>query len=462
MSRSARMRLAAASVVATAMTATLLVTSGVAHGDHRGNYTLGVDAPDSVVVGTSVPLRSKFAAPWNGKFVVHTEVYNAADREIKEFYEVVWMSRYQSLTRSYTWRTSGLPTGRYTIKQGMFTEGWNYEVEWNDNAAQVTLTTGTTSSTSPTSSSIPASTSTSTTVKPTTTSSTSSTTMKPTTTIAPTTSVPPAPQSADLNDPTRKARAAMITSSFENSDLRIDYAYAENIGDGRGITAGRAGFTSGTGDLLMLVEKYTAAVPSNGLAKYLPALRSVNGTSSTSGLSGFESAFATEDAGVNRAKFRKAQDELVDYLYFNPAMTLASAVGVKSALGQAIFWDTAIQHGLSNDAVNYQPGKTVNWSSIGSGDSMDDIVKETRAAMGGNVNGNEVAWINKFLELRLKHLLEWSEEGDQFDESSQSRVGALRSIVQAGKLDLSPTFSWTAYGDRFTIDGIIQNQQFND
>jgi hypothetical protein len=37
---------------------------------------------------------------------------------------------------------------------------------------------------------------------------------------------------------------AQITSTFENSTLELQYDYVENIGDGRGITAGRAGFTS--------------------------------------------------------------------------------------------------------------------------------------------------------------------------------------------------------------------------
>jgi hypothetical protein len=41
-------------------------------------------------------------------------------------------------------------------------------------------------------------------------------------------------------DAERKHRAAQITSTFENSTLELQYDYVENIGDGRGITAGRA------------------------------------------------------------------------------------------------------------------------------------------------------------------------------------------------------------------------------
>src|SRR5690349_2974768 len=69
--------------------------------------------------------------------------------------------------------------------------------------------------------------------------------------------------------PEPKRLAEALTSLFENGTTEIDYAYAEALGDGRGITAGRAGFTSATGDLLLVVQRYTAAVPGNGLAAYL-------------------------------------------------------------------------------------------------------------------------------------------------------------------------------------------------
>src|ERR671927_1439694 len=62
-------------------------------------------------------------------------------------------------------------------------------------------------------------------------------------------------------DAERKHRAAQITSTFENSTLELQYDYVENVGDGRGVTAGRAGFTSATGDLLLVVRRYTEAKP---------------------------------------------------------------------------------------------------------------------------------------------------------------------------------------------------------
>ena len=50
--------------------------------------------------------------------------------------------------------------------------------------------------------------------------------------------------------------------------------YAAELGDGRGVTFGRAGFTSGTSDGLLVVRRYADVAPANNtLARYLPVLR---------------------------------------------------------------------------------------------------------------------------------------------------------------------------------------------
>src|SRR3954462_1554546 len=136
---------------------------------------------------------------------------------------------------------------------------------------------------------------------------------------------PSDPRLSLLVDAERKLRAAQIISTFENSTLELQYDYVENIGDERGITAGRAGFTSATGDLLLVVRRYVETKPDNVLTPYVPALEAVNGTDSVTGLGGFADAWAevAEDPD-----FRKLQDELVDELYFTPAMTMAADLGI--------------------------------------------------------------------------------------------------------------------------------------
>ena len=55
---------------------------------------------------------------------------------------------------------------------------------------------------------------------------------------------------------------------FENEDTTLKYGYIQNLDDGRGFTAGRAGFTSANGDLLHVIKTYTSLEPNNPLTIY--------------------------------------------------------------------------------------------------------------------------------------------------------------------------------------------------
>ena len=242
---------------------------------------------------------------------------------------------------------------------------------------------------------------------------------------------PTDPQLSLDRDPARKHRAAELTSTFENSTLELQYGFAQNIGDRKGITAGRAGFTSGTGDLLMFVRRYSELKPDNPLARYLPALEAVNGTASTAGLDGFIGAWAVSAQDPDQ---RRLQDELVDELYFTPAMDLAAQAGVRTPLGQAILWDTMIQHGAGGE------------------DGTRAILEDT-AATAGDPGQDEAAWLEVFLDVRLHHLDHaYKNTTATAEESSQSRINALRSILREGNLALEPPMRWEVYGDTFTLN----------
>jgi chitosanase len=231
-------------------------------------------------------------------------------------------------------------------------------------------------------------------------------------------------------DAERKHRAAQITSTFENSTLELQYDYVEDIGDRRGITAGRAGFTSATGDLLLLIRRYTEAKPGNVLETYIPSLEAVNGTDSQMGLTGFTDAWAE---AAEDPDFRSLQDQLVDELYFFPAMAMAADLGIETPLGQLIMWDTMIQHGAGGD------------------DGTWAIIEETRDNK-GPIDQSESAWLDAFLDARLRHLLDmYRDTTENADASSKSRVDALRSLLQEGNLALEPPLTWEVYGDRFRL-----------
>jgi chitosanase len=241
---------------------------------------------------------------------------------------------------------------------------------------------------------------------------------------------PSDPRLSLMVDAERKYRAAQITSTFENSTLELQYDYVENIGDRRGITAGRAGFTSATGDLLLLVRRYTEVKPDNVLAPYIPSLEAVNGTDSQMGLAGFTDAWAK---AAEDPDFRSLQDQLVDELYFVPAMTMAADLGIGTPLGQLIMWDTMIQHGAG--------GNNGTWA----------IIEETQKNV-GPIDENEFAWLDAFLDARLRRLLlMYRDTTENADASSESRIDALRSLLQEGKLALEPPLTWEVYGDRFQL-----------
>jgi chitosanase len=71
------------------------------------------------------------------------------------------------------------------------------------------------------------------------------------------------PQSANAITATAQQKNVIlqITTTCENSDTKLAFNYAENIGDGRGITFGCIGFTTGTYDGNMLIKHYTKLNP---------------------------------------------------------------------------------------------------------------------------------------------------------------------------------------------------------
>lgn len=255
------------------------------------------------------------------------------------------------------------------------------------------------------------------------------------TTIAIVPNTKPTNPETGLANPAAKLRAEQIISTFENSTTDIQYGYAEKLDDGRGITAGRAGFTSGTSDLLMVVERYSkeTANPNSPLLHFLPALKAVDGTDSTTGLDGFVGVW--EQTSQHDPALNKAQDEVYDELYFNPAMRRAEAAGVKTAIGQLIILDTIIQHGEGDDP-----------------DGLPAILQETEQLAGSPIN-NEVVWLQTFLSIRRKHLMNAADPDTREDwRESVSRVDALLSILKSGNLDLNPPLHWDVYGDPFTLN----------
>ncbi|WP_433048757.1 chitosanase [Dactylosporangium sp. CS-033363] len=251
---------------------------------------------------------------------------------------------------------------------------------------------------------------------------------RPTKPTATQTTPPATAAGTGLAEPAKKEIAMQLVSSAENSSLdwKAQYKYIEDIGDGRGFTGGIIGFCSGTGDMLDLVEAYTQRVPSNPLARFLPALRKVNGSASHAGLDGFEAAWRS---AAGDPQFTKAQDDERDRVYFNPAVAQARSDGL-GALGQFAYYDAMVMHGPGPDADSF------------GGIRKAALTKAKSPAQGGS----EVAYLTAFLDARATAMR------TEAAHSDTSRVDtAQRQFLKAGNLDLHTPLSWKVYGESFQI-----------
>ncbi len=150
--------------------------------------------------------------------------------------------------------------------------------------------------------------------------------------------------SARAADTELARRIKAISNVFEVGRPEPDYAYVENLGDGRGYTVTQYGFCTYNSEVSQVIERYAAHVPDTPLKRFLPQLPPVKWTDQA--LGGFATAWREE---IKTSEFLgRACDEEADVLYFNPAVEAAAALGIHSAIGKAIFYDTLLQHGAQH------------------------------------------------------------------------------------------------------------------
>jgi chitosanase len=231
-----------------------------------------------------------------------------------------------------------------------------------------------------------------------------------------------------LDDPAKKEMAMQLVSSAENSSTnwKEQYAYIEDIRDGRGYTAGIIGFCSGTGDMLELVQHYTKLKPDNALAKYLPVLQKVNGTQSHTGL---DPTFTADwKTAAKDTIFQQAQNEERDRVYFNPAVSLGKSDGLH-ALGQFAYYDAMVMHGPGEDAESF-------------GGIRAAALKKAKTPAQG---GDETVYLNAFLDARVAAM----QQEAAHDDVSRVETGQ-RDFLKSGNLNLTGPLTWKVYGETFT------------
>jgi chitosanase len=230
--------------------------------------------------------------------------------------------------------------------------------------------------------------------------------------------------------------ADQLVNVFEYGGPAPRYTAVEALGDGRGYTCGKIGFTTSSREVLTAVEAYVAKVPDSRLGRHLPRLRELaeRGSGDTAGLSGFPEDWA---AAAQDPAFRAEQDALADRLTFNPALESARRLGIRTPLGVAVLYDTAVQHGTAEDP-----------------DGLPALIERaTRETKGEPATGvAEQTWLEAFLDARAETLRHahnpdtravWAESVDRAD--------ALRDLVNTDRHQLEPPLKITVFGDEHEL-----------
>jgi chitosanase len=240
----------------------------------------------------------------------------------------------------------------------------------------------------------------------------------------------PAPSASDLSDPAKRRIADKVISTNENSTLQIQYCYVENLGDDRGIHAGKRGYTTRDGDALEVIKSYSKGNPGNPLAAYIPALEKVEGTDSTEGLKGYSKAW---ESVCNDPEFRKAQDDEDDRLYFDPAMRWANRLDIKTAAGQLALYDAMLMHGEGDDK-----------------DGFPALVSRTLARH-PRQGLSEIRWLDAFETVRMQDLRRAYDPGTRkVWAEATDRVNELNNIMHTDP-NLNLPLSWNVYGDYYHL-----------
>jgi chitosanase len=174
----------------------------------------------------------------------------------------------------------------------------------------------------------------------------------------------------------QKAAAQATVNIFETGSIRGNYSDVTLMsGDTGQLTYGRSQTTLASGNLFLLIQDYagnSAGAYCTAFQPYLGKLQacdaSLNGDMQFRGL--------LKDAGEDPV-MQECQDAFFDRVYWDPAMRSADAVGVKTALGAAVVYDSTV-HGSwpkIRDRVRHKYGEL---ASIGEDTWVSHYVDERR------------------------------------------------------------------------------------
>ena len=227
----------------------------------------------------------------------------------------------------------------------------------------------------------------------------------------------------------QKHRMDQIISIFENGTPEVQYDYIEKLDDGRGYTAGRAGFTTATGDLLEVVRRFLAIRLVMGFKSILPILEDRARTQSDS-IQGLEQLPILWKNAAEDPLFRKIQDSVVNDDYYVPAFKYAQRYRVQTYLGFLCIYDALIQHGGGRD-------------QDGTGAMLARVDPRTNT---------EKSFLLDFLKVRRSVLINPHNQSTAKEwRKSIGRLTALRALVHQNRFNLDGPIELDVYGEHYSI-----------
>jgi chitosanase len=207
----------------------------------------------------------------------------------------------------------------------------------------------------------------------------------------------------------QKAAAQAIVNIFETGSVRGSYGDVTLLpGDSGQLTYGRSQTTLASGNLFLLIQAYCARSDgqfSAAMKQYLPSLeacdRSLN----------YDAVFRSllREAGDDPV-MQEVQDNFFDRIYWEPALRSARVLGVVSALGTAIVYDSSV-HG--------------SWAHV------RDL---TRKRFGELFDIGEDEWLQHYVDTRREWL---AENANQLLHRTVYRMDAFKHIIEAGNWNLT-------------------------
>jgi chitosanase len=194
------------------------------------------------------------------------------------------------------------------------------------------------------------------------------------------------------------------------------YATCTILADGAGVSYGKHQSTDKGGALDLVVQRYIAKNGQNAAAlkpfvPYLTGNQTAAFPPSTQRPPWLVNLMNLLVASGTDPLMQKAQDEIFEEQYMNPALGHARAAGVKHALSLLVIYDTCIQSG---------PGAVSR---------MRNLFSEASPANGGD----EKAWTKAYIRARQNWLLAFP---NTLVQASSYRTKALMEIADADNWEL--------------------------